>query len=79
MRRLNDLGFDAAEVTLTAGESGNRVVVTPKVVDAGHHSRRLLLLTGLDVQENQARRLLNDIDTYRAVLGARVMRIAETS
>jgi hypothetical protein len=35
-------------------------------VDAGHHSRRLLRLTGLDVQENQARRLLNDLDAYRA-------------
>jgi len=36
------------------------------VVDAGHHSRRLIRLTGLDVQENQARRLLNDMDTYAA-------------
>jgi len=35
-------------------------------VDAGHHTRRLLRLTGLDVEENQARRLLNDLDTYRA-------------
>lgn len=40
--------------------------IQPKVVDAGHHSRRLLRLTGLDVQENQARRLLNDLDSYRA-------------
>jgi hypothetical protein len=36
------------------------------VVDAGHHSRRLMRLTGLDVQENQARRLLNDLDGFRA-------------
>jgi hypothetical protein len=40
--------------------------VRPKVVDAGYHSRRLLRLTGLDAEENQARRLLNDLDTYRA-------------
>ncbi|MGO1339674.1 MAG: DUF4032 domain-containing protein, partial [Cellulosimicrobium funkei] len=40
--------------------------IQPKVVDAGHHSRRLLRLTGLDVQENQARRLLNDLDSFRA-------------
>lgn len=70
LRRLNELGFDVAEVNLTAEDGGSRVVLTPKVVDAGHHTRRLLRLTGLDVQENQARRLLNDIDTYRAVLGA---------
>ena len=42
------------------------VQLQPKVVDAGHHSRRLLRLTGLDVQENQARRLLNDLDPFRA-------------
>ena len=33
--------------------------------DAGHHARRLIRLTGLDVEENQARRLLNDLDEYR--------------
>jgi len=44
---------------------GATVRIQPKVVDAGHHARRLLLLTGLDVEENQARRLLNDIDEYR--------------
>ena len=37
--------------------------IQPKVVDAGHHSRRLLRLTGLDAEENQARRLLNDLDS----------------
>ncbi len=46
--------------------SGTTVRIQPKVVDAGHHSRRLLRLTGLDVEENQARRLLNDLDSYRA-------------
>ncbi len=40
--------------------------IQPKVVDAGHHQRRLLRLTGLDAGENQARRLLNDLDAYRA-------------
>ena len=42
------------------------MTIQPKVVEAGHHSRQLMRLTGLDVQENQARRLLNDIDCYRA-------------
>src|SRR5690606_14815683 len=37
--------------------------------DAGHHQRRLLRLTGLDAQENQARRLLNDLDSYAAAYG----------
>jgi hypothetical protein len=38
------------------------------VVDAGHHQRRLLRLTGLDTGENQARRLLNDLDSYAAAV-----------
>ena len=47
-------------------DDGNALVIRPKIVDAGHHSRRLMRLTGLDVQENQARRLLNDLDEHRA-------------
>lgn len=38
----------------------------PKVVDAGHHQRQLLRLTGLDAEENQARRLLNDLESWMA-------------
>ncbi len=64
LRRLNDLGFDVSEMTVSA--EGGGVRIQPKVVDAGHHSRRLLRLTGLDAEENQARRLLNDLDTFRA-------------
>jgi len=66
IRRLNDLGFDVAELTIITDIDGRTVRLEPKVVDAGHHSRRLLRLTGLDVEENQARRLLNDLDAYRA-------------
>ena len=68
IRRLNDLGFDVEEVEVVAEPEQTRVRVQPKVVDAGHHSRRLIRLTGLDVQENQARRLLNDLDSFRASL-----------
>jgi hypothetical protein len=67
VRRLNALGFDVAELDITTDIDGTSVRIQPKVVDAGHHSRRLLRLTGLDVEENQARRLLNDLDSYRAV------------
>lgn len=66
VERLNDLGFDIEELAIKTGETGTTVRIQPKVVDAGHHSRRLLRLTGLDAQENQARRLLNDLDSYRA-------------
>ncbi|MCY9556035.1 DUF4032 domain-containing protein, partial [Paenibacillus apiarius] len=64
IRRLNELGFDVAEVAMSTVDNG-RYLVRPKVVDAGYHTRRLLRLTGLDAEENQARRLLNDLDAYR--------------
>lgn len=67
VERLNELGFDIEELSIHQEESGTRVRIQPKVVDAGHHSRRLLRLTGLDAGENQARRLLNDLDAYRAI------------
>jgi len=67
--RLNDLGFDIEELAIKTDDSGTTVRIQPKVVDAGHHQRRLLRLTGLDAQENQARRLLNDLDSYSATLG----------
>lgn len=69
VNRLNDLGFDIEELAIKTDSSGSTVRIQPKVVDAGHHQRRLLRLTGLDAQENQARRLLNDLDSYSAAYG----------
>lgn len=66
VRRLNALGFDVAELDITTDFGGSTIRIQPKVVDAGHHSRRLIRLTGMDTEENQARRLLNDLDYYRA-------------
>ncbi|WP_394771172.1 DUF4032 domain-containing protein [Lacisediminihabitans sp.] len=66
VERLNELGFDIEELAIKTDDSGTQVRIQPKVVDAGHHQRRLLRLTGLDAQENQARRLLNDLDSYTA-------------
>ena len=64
--RLNALGFDIEELAIKTDDEGTTVLIQPKVVDAGHHQRRLLRLTGLDAGENQARRLLNDLDSYAA-------------
>ncbi|WP_084104860.1 DUF4032 domain-containing protein [Demequina sp. NBRC 110056] len=66
VRQLNELGFDLDEIDMDETEDGTAVTIRPKVVDAGYHQRRLMRLTGLDVQENQARRLLNDLDEFRA-------------
>ena len=69
LRTLNGLGFDVAELSADSTDGGSSIRVQPKVVDAGHHRRRMLRLTGLEMHENQARRLLNDIDSYRYVAG----------
>ena len=66
MRRLNELGFDVDEVELISTDEGDRLVMRTLVAEAGHHRRRLLSLTGLNAQENQARSLLNDMANFRA-------------
>ena len=68
LRRLNELGFDVEELELVADDDGYRLHLNPRVVEPGHHRRRLLVLTGLHAQENQARRLLNDLARFRVAL-----------
>ena len=41
IRRLNELGFDIDELSISTDISGTTIQIQPKVVDAGHHSRRL--------------------------------------
>lgn len=69
LRTLNGLGFDVAELTAEGAADGAHIHVRPKVVDPGHHRRRMLRLTGLEMHENQARRLLNDVDSFRFMFG----------
>ena len=69
LHRLNDLGFDVDEVELIdAGDGSNRLRMRTRVAEPGHHRRLLFTRTGLQAQENQARRLLNDIASYRSHL-----------
>jgi uncharacterized protein DUF4032/lipopolysaccharide kinase (Kdo/WaaP) family protein len=68
LHRLNRLGFDVEEIQLEAQSEGYRLRLDPHVVEPGHHRHRLLRLTGLDAQENQARRMLNDLARYREAL-----------
>jgi hypothetical protein len=74
LRRLNELGFDAEEVELVSTPQGNRLRLRTRVAESGQHSRHLFLRTGLDVGENQALRLLNDIASFRAYLEQRERR-----
>ncbi|GAB2929301.1 DUF4032 domain-containing protein [Rhodococcus aerolatus] len=68
LRRINELGFDVGEVELVTSDEGARLRVETRVAEQGQHRRELFRLTGLETQENQARRLLNDVRSYRAWL-----------
>lgn len=66
MESLNDLGFDIDEMDIVSQPGGEQVRMQPRVVEAGHHRRELWSLTGLETEEAQARRLLNDMASYGA-------------
>jgi hypothetical protein len=66
LRRLNELGYDADEVELIDGADGTRLRVRTKVAESGQSSRQLFRQTGIGAEEHQARRLLNDIASFRA-------------
>ncbi len=66
IERLNDLGFDVDELDIVTDFDGDTIRIQPKVVELGHHCRELQSLTGMNVEDNQARRLLNDIAAFTA-------------
>jgi hypothetical protein len=68
LQELHELGFEVEEIELVRTETEYRLGFPSARVGPGYYRRRLLRLTGLDTQENQARRLLSDIDGFRASL-----------
>jgi len=64
IERLNDLGFDVDELDIVTDFDGDQVRIQPKVVELGHHCRELQALTGLNVEDAQARRMLNDMAAF---------------
>jgi hypothetical protein len=68
LRRLNDLGFDADELELISTPDGNKLRIRTKVAEPGQHIRQLFRQTGISAEDNQARRLLNDIASFRGYL-----------
>jgi hypothetical protein len=68
LRRLNELGYDADEVELIPTPEGTRLRIRTRVAESGQHSRDLFRKTGIAADDNQARRLLNDIASFRGYL-----------
>jgi hypothetical protein len=65
---LHCRGFDVEEMDIVTTDEGRRVRLRPVVVEAGHHARQLKALTGLEAEEAQASRLLQDIAAFAAHL-----------
>ncbi|PMC64685.1 DUF4032 domain-containing protein [Corynebacterium tuscaniense] len=77
IEKINSLGFDIGETEITHEKTRRdsdgktvdvyRVSIEPSVFSTGFHSRKLKKLTGLDVQDRQAQRLLSEMEVYRAL------------
>jgi Domain of unknown function (DUF4032)/Lipopolysaccharide kinase (Kdo/WaaP) family len=66
IRVLNDLGFSVSNVELAALENGSQLRLRVFVTDRNFHRDQLYNLTGLDVEEMQARIMVNEIQEVRA-------------
>jgi hypothetical protein len=71
INRLNELGFDVDELELITTEAGTRLRVHTQVAESGRHRDQLFTRTGLRATENQARRMLNDVISFRGYLEQR--------
>lgn len=68
IRALNALGFSVDEVELRAAAGGEQLRMRAFVTDRNFHRDLLQNLTGLDVEELQAQRMLNEIQELKATL-----------
>jgi Domain of unknown function (DUF4032) len=77
--KLNAMGFDADEIELIDSPEGTRLRVRTRVAESGQSSRDLFRQTGITAEEHQARRLANDIASFRAYLEQKTGRpVSET-
>lgn len=72
LRRINELGYDVGELELVGehGGDGRDVRMKLHVVEPNRHRRLLRERVGVDAQDEQARRLLNDIANFGAWLAS---------
>lgn len=69
VRALNKLGFSVGELALSRAGDVDRLELRVQVTDRSFHRRLLHSLTGLEVQEQQALLMVNEIRELRAELG----------
>lgn len=71
IRALNALGFSVDEVELRATATGEQLLMRAFVTDRNFHRDLLQNLTGLDVEDLQAQKMLNEIQELKATLSHR--------
>jgi hypothetical protein len=65
---LNSLGFSIGEVLLEPGDTGDNLQFQVVVTDRNYHRDQLLGLTGIEAEEMQARKMMNEIHELKATL-----------
>jgi hypothetical protein len=68
IRALNELGFSVGNVYLSPSNSGDKLHLRVVVTDRSFHKDRLYNLTGLDAEDGQAQKIMNEIHELRATL-----------
>jgi hypothetical protein len=68
IKSLNHLGFSVDEVVLMPSADGKRLKIKASVTDRNFHKDKLHALTGLEAEEYQARKIMNEIQELRAHL-----------
>lgn len=68
IRALNALGFSVGDVELLQTVDGNQLRLRAVVSDRNFHHDQLLNLTGIDAEEQQAQKMMNEIQELKATL-----------
>lgn len=68
IRALNELGFSVGEISLETTENGERMRLQAVITDRNFHRNQLYGLTGLQAEERQARKMMNEIQELKATL-----------
>lgn len=68
IRALNALGFSVGEVELASTQNGDQLRLRVVVTDRNFHRDQLYGLTGVEAEEQQARKIMNEIQGVKATL-----------
>jgi hypothetical protein len=68
IKALNDLGFSVRDVLLEQTQHGEQLRLRAVVTDRNFHHDQLQSLTGLEAEEMQARKMMNEIQEQKATL-----------